>query len=125
MNHYQQLLSEKEGFELSTLGCAATRATSDHNFVFQLETEPNSSFERGVVCEDDEAFLLSSTNVESVERMLRDLKKQKESNIAYAENLRQKIGVLFDKLEVSGKDSFMSAHRGFTKMIIEEVGAFF
>lgn len=59
--------------------------------------------------------------MESVERMLKDLKKQKESNIAYSENLRQKIGHLFDKLEVAGKDSFMAAHRGFTKMVIEEV----
>ncbi len=39
----------------------------------------------------------------------------------YSDNLREKIGMLFEKLELSGKDNFMTAHKGFTKMVIEEV----
>ncbi len=39
----------------------------------------------------------------------------------YSDNLREKIGMLFEKLELPGKDNFMTAHKGFTKMVIEEV----
>ena len=35
----------------------------------QLECEPNTSFERKVVCEEDEAFVLSSVNLNLVEAM--------------------------------------------------------
>ena len=45
----------------------------------------------------------------------------KETNNVYSNTLREKITVLFDKLEISGKDMFISAHNGFTKMVIEEV----
>ena len=59
--------------------------------------------------------------MDSVEKMLRDLMNLKETNIVYSNTLREKITVLFDKLEISGKDMFISAHKGFTKMVIEEV----
>ena len=59
--------------------------------------------------------------MDSVEKMLRDLMNLKETNIVYSNTLREKITVLFDKLEISGKDMFRSAHNGFTKMVIEEV----
>ncbi len=39
----------------------------------------------------------------------------------FSDNLREKIGMLFEKLELPGKDNFMTAHKGFTKMVIEEV----
>jgi len=65
---------------------------------------------------------LSSANIDGVDKILKDLTRQKESNIVYSNSLREKIGSLFDKLEISGKDLFMTAHKGFTKMVIEEVG---
>ena len=65
---------------------------------------------------------MSSANIDSVDKILKGLTRQKESNIVYSNSLREKIGSLFDKLEISGKDLFMTAHKGFTKMVIEEVG---
>ena len=87
----------------------------------QLEAEPNSSFERLVVCEADEVFILSSANLEAVEKILHGLQNQLKANVKYSDSLRHKIGVLFDKLELSGKEMFLAAHKGFTKMVIEEV----
>ena len=37
----------------------------------QLEAEPDSSFERNVVCEEDEAFVLSADNLDAVEVRMR------------------------------------------------------
>ncbi len=65
---------------------------------------------------------MSSANIDGVDKILKGLTRQKESNIVYSNRLREKIGNLFDKLEISGKDLFMIAHKGFTKMVIEEVG---
>ncbi len=39
----------------------------------QLEAEPDSSFERNVVCEEDEAFVLSADNLDAVEVRMRIL----------------------------------------------------
>ena len=91
------------------------------NLYEKMDSEPRTSFERMVVCEDDEDFILSSSNLESVEKMLYDLQNQLEASIKYADDLRERISVLFDKLELPGKDSFLVAHSGFSKMVIEEV----
>lgn len=44
----------------------------------QLEGEPNTTFERNVVCEADEAFVLSASNLDAVEEYLHTLEKQVE-----------------------------------------------
>jgi protein regulator of cytokinesis 1 len=93
------------------------------NLYEKMDSEPKTSFERMVVCEDDEAFILSSSNLESVEKMLYDLQNQLQASIKYADDIRERISVLFDKLELPGKDSFLAAHRGFSKMVIEEVSS--
>jgi protein regulator of cytokinesis 1 len=86
------------------------------NLYEQLETEPNTSFGREVVCEEDEAFVLSSINLDHVETMLLGLRNQLSSNIKLAETSN-----LFEKLEISGKDAFLTAHKGYSKMVIEEL----
>jgi hypothetical protein len=64
---------------------------------------------------------LSSANLEAVEKILQGLQNQLKANIKYSDSLRHKIGTLHDKLELSGKETFLAAHSGFTKMVIEEV----
>ncbi len=46
----------------------------------QLEKEPENSFERNVMCEDDAAFILSADNLDRVETYLNRLAAEAEEN---------------------------------------------
>lgn len=64
-----------------------------------LQEDPNSSFERQVVCEEDETFVLSSNNLMKVKNYLESLQARVDANKAKADKLRQRIEYLIEKLE--------------------------
>ncbi|XP_059083694.1 protein regulator of cytokinesis 1-like [Tigriopus californicus] len=64
----------------------------------RLEAEPNTTFERTLVCENDAAFILSTPNLQSVKDMLRRLEERLAANRDHAQNLREKIYSLIRKL---------------------------
>ena len=70
----------------------------------QLEKEPDNSFEREVVCEDEENFVLSEDNLAQVSAVLRRLETQYEEDRQRAEQLRWKIKDLIVKLEIDQQE---------------------
>ncbi|XP_054858921.1 protein regulator of cytokinesis 1 isoform X2 [Eublepharis macularius] len=66
----------------------------------ELEHIPDTSFERDVVCEDEEAFCLSKENIAALKDLLRQLEVRKAQNEALCEELRCKILILWDRLRV-------------------------
>ncbi|XP_053437881.1 protein regulator of cytokinesis 1 isoform X3 [Nycticebus coucang] len=66
----------------------------------ELDHTPDTSFERDVVCEDEDAFCLSLENIATLQKLLRQLETQKSQNEAVCEGLRAKIRELWDRLQI-------------------------
>lgn len=66
-----------------------------------LGEEPNSQFERVIVCEEDEAFILSAHNLEEAEKYWKSLERKVEKNKEKAERMRTKIFSLLKKLNLN------------------------
>nr|XP_056721743.1 protein regulator of cytokinesis 1 [Euleptes europaea] len=66
----------------------------------ELEHVPDTSFERDVVCEEEDAFCLSEENIAALKKLLQQLEIKKAQNKALCEELRSKILVLWDRLHV-------------------------
>ncbi|KAJ8247472.1 hypothetical protein GJAV_G00246830 [Gymnothorax javanicus] len=64
-----------------------------------LEQLPDTSFERDVVCEDEDAFCLSEENIASLKQLLRQLEVQKAENEAICSSYRTKIQELWERLQ--------------------------
>ncbi|XP_006885224.1 PREDICTED: protein regulator of cytokinesis 1 isoform X2 [Elephantulus edwardii] len=66
----------------------------------ELDHTPNTSFEKDVVCEDEEAFCLSLENIEALQQLLQQLELQKSQNEAVCEELRGQIRELWERLQI-------------------------
>ncbi|XP_068847326.1 protein regulator of cytokinesis 1 isoform X4 [Capricornis sumatraensis] len=70
----------------------------------ELEHMPDTSFERDVVCEDEEAFCLSLENIATLQKLLRQLEVRKSQNEAVCEGLRAQIRELWDRLQIPAEE---------------------
>ncbi|KAG5198042.1 hypothetical protein JEQ12_007732 [Ovis aries] len=70
----------------------------------ELEHTPDTSFERDVVCEDEEAFCLSLENIATLQKLLRQLEVRKSQNEAVCEGLRAQIRELWDRLQIPAEE---------------------
>ncbi|XP_040825423.1 protein regulator of cytokinesis 1 isoform X5 [Ochotona curzoniae] len=70
----------------------------------ELEHAPDTSFERDVVCEDEDAFCLSLENIATLQKLLWQLEMRKSQNEAACENLRAQIRELWDRLEIPAEE---------------------
>ncbi|XP_006769662.1 PREDICTED: protein regulator of cytokinesis 1 [Myotis davidii] len=66
----------------------------------ELDHTPDTSFERDVVCEDEEAFCLSLENIAALQKLLQQLEMRKSQNEAVCEGLRAQIRELWDRLQI-------------------------
>ncbi|XP_005381575.1 PREDICTED: protein regulator of cytokinesis 1 isoform X1 [Chinchilla lanigera] len=66
----------------------------------ELDHTPDTSFERDVVCEDEDAFCLSLENITTLQKLLRQLELRKSQNEAVCEGLRAQIRELWDRLQI-------------------------
>ncbi|XP_020495837.1 protein regulator of cytokinesis 1b isoform X1 [Labrus bergylta] len=66
----------------------------------QLDHIPETSFEKDVVCEDEDSFCLSRDNITSLKLLLCQLEERKAENEAMCESHREKIQQLWDRLQV-------------------------
>ncbi|KAM7048588.1 protein regulator of cytokinesis 1 isoform 5-T5 [Molossus nigricans] len=66
----------------------------------ELEHTPDTSFERDVVCEDEDAFCLSLENIAALQKLLQQLEMRKSQNEAVCEGLRAQIRELWDRLQI-------------------------
>ncbi|KAM4826144.1 protein regulator of cytokinesis 1 isoform 2-T2 [Thomomys bottae] len=66
----------------------------------ELEHTPDTSFERDVVCEEEDAFCLSLENIATLQKLLQQLEMRKSQNEALCEGLRAQIHELWDRLQI-------------------------
>ncbi|XP_021262368.1 protein regulator of cytokinesis 1 isoform X4 [Numida meleagris] len=66
----------------------------------ELEHSPDTSFERDVVCEDEEAFCLSTDNIANLQNLLQQLEARRALNEAMCAELRSRITELWERLQV-------------------------
>ncbi|XP_070814523.1 protein regulator of cytokinesis 1b isoform X2 [Chaetodon trifascialis] len=69
-------------------------------YMEELDHIPETSFEKDVVCEDEDAFCLSRDNITSLKLLVCQLEERKAENEAMCENHREKIQQLWDRLQV-------------------------
>ncbi|KAH0620142.1 hypothetical protein JD844_014775 [Phrynosoma platyrhinos] len=70
----------------------------------ELEQSPESSFERDVVCEDEEAFCLSVENIAALKALLQQLEIRRAQKEALCEELRSRVLALWDRLQVPAEE---------------------
>ncbi|XP_034536503.1 protein regulator of cytokinesis 1b isoform X2 [Notolabrus celidotus] len=66
----------------------------------ELDHIPETSFEKDIVCEDEDSFCLSRDNITSLKLLLCQLEERKAENEARCESHREKIQKLWDRLQV-------------------------
>uniref|UniRef100_A0A8C7GI94 Protein regulator of cytokinesis 1 n=1 Tax=Oncorhynchus kisutch TaxID=8019 RepID=A0A8C7GI94_ONCKI len=66
----------------------------------ELDQLPDTSFERDVVCEDEEAFCLSGDNITALRLLLGQLEDRKTENELVCNSYRSKIQELWERLQV-------------------------
>ncbi|KAI4876157.1 hypothetical protein NFI96_017583 [Prochilodus magdalenae] len=69
-----------------------------------LDQLPETSFEKDIVCEDEEAFCLSNDNIDSLKVLLNQLQSKKAENEYICASYREKIQELWDRLQISQED---------------------
>uniref|UniRef100_A0A3Q4HAL3 Protein regulator of cytokinesis 1b n=1 Tax=Neolamprologus brichardi TaxID=32507 RepID=A0A3Q4HAL3_NEOBR len=69
-------------------------------YMEELDRVPETSFEKDVVCEDEDSFCLSRDNITSLKLLLCQLEERKAENEAMCESHREKIQQLWDRLQV-------------------------
>ncbi|XP_059570454.1 protein regulator of cytokinesis 1 isoform X2 [Alligator mississippiensis] len=70
----------------------------------ELEHVPDTSFEQDVVCEDEEAFCLSTENIAALKELLQQLEARQALNEAVCAELRSRILELWDRLQVPAEE---------------------
>uniref|UniRef100_A0A8C0EFE0 Protein regulator of cytokinesis 1 n=1 Tax=Bubo bubo TaxID=30461 RepID=A0A8C0EFE0_BUBBB len=75
----------------------------------ELDHTPDTSFERDVVCEDEEAFCLSKDNLAALQDLLQQLEAQRSLNEAVCAELRSRIVALWERLQVPVEEREASA----------------
>ncbi|NWW76563.1 PRC1 regulator, partial [Climacteris rufus] len=66
----------------------------------ELDHTPDTSFERDVVCEEEEAFCLSEDNIMALQELLQRLEARRALNEAACAELRARIVALWERLQV-------------------------
>ncbi|XP_076435249.1 protein regulator of cytokinesis 1-like isoform X3 [Babylonia areolata] len=79
-----------------------------------MDYDPDTSFERDLICEDDDAFQLSAENMESLKSVLHDLERKNRELKQQVEDLWVRIHALWDRLELPQPErtEFESRHAG-------------
>ncbi|NWX31375.1 PRC1 regulator, partial [Notiomystis cincta] len=75
----------------------------------ELDHTPDTSFERDVVCEDEEAFCLSKDNIAALQDLLQQLEARRALNEAVCAELRSRIVALWDRLHIPEEERQASA----------------
>ncbi|XP_018620540.1 protein regulator of cytokinesis 1-like isoform X2 [Scleropages formosus] len=103
-------LEELETFRKHIAGLTAEKERRHKEFVGikkqiilcmeELEQLPDTSFERDVVCEDEDAFCLSKENIKALKLLLNQLEDRKAENEAVCNAYRRQIQELWDRLQI-------------------------
>ncbi|NXE57964.1 PRC1 regulator, partial [Casuarius casuarius] len=66
----------------------------------ELDHTPDTSFERDVVCEDEETFCLSTDNIAALQDLLQQLEARRSLNEVVCAELRSRILALWERLQI-------------------------
>ncbi|KAJ8396736.1 hypothetical protein AAFF_G00015740 [Aldrovandia affinis] len=81
-----------------------------------LDQLPDTSFERDVVCEDEEAFCLSDDNIASLRLLLGQLEERRAENVDRCHGYRRRIQELWERLQVCVEErSALTEHMSLSK----------
>ncbi|NWI86542.1 PRC1 regulator, partial [Pitta sordida] len=75
----------------------------------ELDHTPDTSFERDVVHENEEAFCLSKDNIVALQNLLQQLEAQRALNEAVCVELRARIVALWERLQIPEEEREASA----------------
>ncbi|XP_043536388.1 protein regulator of cytokinesis 1b isoform X2 [Chiloscyllium plagiosum] len=70
----------------------------------ELDQLPDTSFERDIVCEDEDAFCLSNENIIGLKTLLQQLEVKRSQNESKCSELRNQIINLWDWLQISQEE---------------------
>ncbi|XP_074643417.1 protein regulator of cytokinesis 1-like [Tubulanus polymorphus] len=89
----------------------------------ELEECPNTSFERDMLCEEDECFQLSPDNMKAIQNLHKELEQKQKDNFSLAAELRDRLNVLWIRLETAEEEraQFSSMHTGFKPAVIQSL----
>ncbi|XP_071480181.1 protein regulator of cytokinesis 1-like isoform X1 [Diadema antillarum] len=76
-----------------------------------LEQGPETSFEREVICEEEESFLLSKENIQALKDLQQELEFKDTENKHIAEDLRDKVTALWNRLSIPQEERDVSASK--------------
>ncbi|KAH1184164.1 protein regulator of cytokinesis 1 isoform X1 [Mauremys mutica] len=90
----------------------------------ELDHVPDTSFERDVVCEDEDAFCLSMENIAALKELLQQLEARRALNEAVCSELRSRIVELWDRLKVPAEEreafaTYMTGSRAKTRKALQ------
>ena len=71
----------------------------------KLETEPNTSFEREIVCEDISKIILSGDTMEMSKKILQSLEDKVDENYVKAVEITSRIQDISEKLKIPYDDN--------------------
>ncbi|NXT03729.1 PRC1 regulator, partial [Jacana jacana] len=75
----------------------------------ELEHSPENSFEQDVASGDEEAFCLSEHNIAALQSLQQQLEAQQSLNADVCAELRSRIAVLWERLQVPAEERELSA----------------
>ncbi|NXL79069.1 PRC1 regulator, partial [Leptocoma aspasia] len=75
----------------------------------ELDHTPDTSFEQEVVCEDEEMFCLSKDNIMALQNLLQQLEARRALNEAACTELRARILLLWERLQIPEEQKQSSA----------------
>ncbi|KAI0241488.1 Protein regulator of cytokinesis 1 [Lamellibrachia satsuma] len=89
-------------------------------FLNDLERSPDSSFERNVVCEEEESFMLTTENLNALRDLHDQLESEQKSNFALASQLRERLEQLSTRLQIPADEmqQFHTKYTGFRPKVI-------
>lgn len=87
----------------------------------EMDRDPETSFERELICEDDEAFQLSTENMESLKNLHKELERKNSELVHTTEDLWQRVHSLWDRLELEETEraDFEARHPGHKHKVVK------
>ncbi|XP_022080595.1 protein regulator of cytokinesis 1-like isoform X2 [Acanthaster planci] len=110
-DHIQTLTTEKESRQQILSGTKKKIIS----LLADLEQGPNTSFERDIVCEEEDSFLLSKENMEALRVLHQELEFKQKENQGIADHLREQIASLWNRLlyPAEERDEYLASHQGY------------
>ncbi|KAK7508500.1 hypothetical protein BaRGS_00000066 [Batillaria attramentaria] len=86
----------------------------------EMDYDPETSFERDLICEDDDAFQLSAENMESLKNLHRELDRKNKELVHTVDDLWIRVRSLWDRLELeeAERKDFESRHQGHKHSVV-------